>query len=220
VDMIGYLASGDVVDLDVISNTSSEWLRDRALSAGAIYVPGFAVVDGETPDGAGSDHISFWDQGYDAIMFFEDTDQYSPYIHTSADTIGLSYNHPNLAHQSVRVAVALIAELARPTDSVVGGGETPAATLISLDQNVPNPFNPRTMIRFTVPPPGAAASLRIYDVAGREVAVLVDNEIVVGSREAWWNGTNRNGKTVPSGVYFYRLTAGREALTRKLVLVR
>jgi hypothetical protein len=167
----------------------------------------------------GSDHMSFWDQGYSAIMLWEDSDQHSPYIHTLADTIGQSYNYPDLAEQSTRVVVALLADLAGPVGTAIGTDDVPAPS-ISLEQNVPNPFNPRTMIRFNVPAPGALASLRIYDVAGREVAVLVDGETVAGTRTVWWNGTSRGGRPVASGVYFYRLTAGRETLTRKLLLVR
>jgi len=218
VDMLGYLASGDDVDVDVISNTASQWLRDRAMTVAAIYVPETPAVNGYIPVG-GSDHMSFWDQGYPAIMLWEDSDQHSPYIHTLADTIGMSYNYPYLAKQSTRVVVALLADLAGPLGSAIGTDEVPAPS-ISLEQNIPNPFNPRTMIRFNVPAPGGAAALRIYDVAGREVAVLVDEETVVGTRTVWWNGTSRGGHPVASGVYFYRLTAGRQTLTRKLVLVR
>jgi hypothetical protein len=218
VDMLGYLASGDDVDVDLISNTASQWLRDRAMTAAVAYVPETPVVDGYIPVG-GSDHMSFWDQGYPAIMLWEDSDQHSPYIHTLADTIGQSYNHPHLAQQSTRVVVALLADLAGPVGTAIGADDVLAPS-ISLEQNVPNPFNPRTMIRFDVPAPGAPASLRIYDVTGREVAVLVDGETVAGTRTVWWNGTSRGGRPVASGVYFYRLTAGRETLTRKLLLVR
>jgi len=219
VDMIGYLAPGDVLDLDIVGNDPSMWLRDHAVSLAPLYVSGFPVVPGSEPSGAGSDNISFWNHGYHAIWLWEDLD-YTPYLHTPADSIGMSYNEPFLAHQSTRVAVAVVADLAGPYDPAIGTDDAPNAPLLSLEQNVPNPFNPRTMIRFTVSTPGALASLRIYDVAGREVSVLLDDEMVVGSREVWWNGTSRTGGNVPSGVYFYRLTAGQQTQTRKLVLIR
>ncbi len=114
VDMIGYLAGGDVLDLDIIDNASSQWIRDLAMSAGAEYVPELPLVDGSLPGGASSDHASFWANGYDAILFFEDTGDYSPYIHTTSDIVGLSYNSPVLAVRSVRVAAALMASLAQP----------------------------------------------------------------------------------------------------------
>jgi hypothetical protein len=219
VDMIGYVAPGDDLDLDIIKNAPSTWLRDRAVTVAGAYVPSLAVVDGSIPVGAGSDHLPFWDNGYNAIMFFEDTDESSPYIHTPEDSIGPSYNSPLLASQSIRVAVALLADLADPIATSIAD-RVPVPPPVSLEQNRPNPFNPRTMIRFTVPPPGDVASLTIYDVAGRTIAVLVDDEFVSGSRTAWWNGRSNNGTAVASGVYFYRLRAGGEILTRKLVLVR
>jgi hypothetical protein len=219
VDMLGYLASGDDLDVDVVNNTASQWLRDQAFAVASTYVPETPAVSGSLPTGAGSDHMSFWDHGFDAVMLWEDSDEFSPYIHTAGDTIGTSYNSSELARQSTRVVIALAADLAGPVDAATGTELIPPPA-ISLEQNVPNPFNPRTMIRFTVPAPGASASLRIYDVAGREVAVLVDDEIVAGTRTAWWNGTSRRGEPVASGVYFYRLTAGQQTLTRKLVLVR
>jgi hypothetical protein len=72
------------------------------------------VVDGSLPFGASSDHASFWAHGYDAILFFEDTGNYSPYIHTTDDVVGISYNSPALAERSVKVAAALLASLAQP----------------------------------------------------------------------------------------------------------
>lgn len=215
VDMLGYLAPGDVLDVDVVSNAASEWLRDWALSVAATYVPETPAVKGTLPSSASSDHVAFWDQGYPAIWLWEDSEQPSPYIHTLADTIGLSYNQPRLAEQSTRLAVALVADLAGP----VAARDAPAPTL-TLEQNVPNPFNPRTMIQFTVPAPGAVVSLSVYNVAGRRVTVLVDEERVSGTRTVWWDGRLGGGRPVASGVYFYRLTGGSQTLTRKLVLVR
>jgi hypothetical protein len=220
VDMIGYLEPGDDIDLDIVDNEASVWLFDRAITVAATYVPGFPVVDGSIPYGAGSDHSSFWDNGYEAIALFEDTEQYSPWIHTPADTVGLSYNCPPLAENSTKVALALLADLAGPSPIGTGVAERIIPASVTLEQNVPNPFNPRTRIRFTVTPPGGTASLTIFDVAGREVIGLLDEWILEGTRTVYWNGRNKNGEAVPSGVYFYRLTFGQTQLTRKMVLVR
>lgn len=114
VDMIGYLAGGDAMDLDIIDNSSSVWMRDLAMSVGTDYVPNLPVVDGSLPSGASSDHASFWAAGYDAILFFEDTGSYSPYIHTTNDVVGTSYNSPTLAERSVKVAAGLVATIAEP----------------------------------------------------------------------------------------------------------
>jgi hypothetical protein len=219
VDMIGYYSSGDDEDLDIVTNEPSAWLRDRAMSVASAYVPGVSVVDGSIPYGSFSDHIPFWDNGFNAIMLFEDTDDFSPWIHTPADTIGLSYNCSRLAKNSTRVAVALLADLAGPQPVVVGVKDRAPAS-IELEQNVPNPFNPRTMIRYHVAVPGEPVSLRVFDVTGREVITLVDRDAGVGTKAIWWDGRDDKGRAVASGVYFYRLTQGSTRVSRKMLLVR
>ncbi len=94
----------------------------------------------------------------------------------------------------------------------------PRAT-IALFQNRPNPFNPGTTIEYYLPVAGRVA-LEIYDPAGRVVARLVDAVQAKGSHEVEWNGRNGAGAMVGSGVYFYRLTAGKETLAKKLVLLK
>jgi flagellar hook assembly protein FlgD len=90
---------------------------------------------------------------------------------------------------------------------------------LTLSQNHPNPFNPATTISFTLPEK-ARVHLAIYDVAGRLVATLVDGSLDEGLHTAKWEGRNNNGSQVSSGVYFYRLVAGKEVLTKKMVLLR
>lgn len=89
----------------------------------------------------------------------------------------------------------------------------------ALLQNHPNPFNPATTIRYDVPPPGATVSLRVYDVRGRLVEVLREGFVGPGRHAATWDGTNRLGEHVGSGVYFYRLETPVSTHTRKMVLL-
>jgi hypothetical protein len=119
VDMIGYLAEGDTRDLDLITEPLAAGLRQVILEAGATYVPQLLVVDGHFPASAGSDHFSFLSHGIPAVSFFEDSDDYSPYIHTAFDTSGESYNDARLASWSTQVAVASLATLAVPVASPV-----------------------------------------------------------------------------------------------------
>jgi cyclomaltodextrinase len=93
-----------------------------------------------------------------------------------------------------------------------------------LEQNFPNPFNPTTVIRFQLARAGAA-SLKVYDILGREVVTLVEKELTAGTHDVTWNGRNAAGTDVGTGVYFYRLEAAGDngqhiVFTRKLVLVR
>jgi photosystem II stability/assembly factor-like uncharacterized protein len=87
-------------------------------------------------------------------------------------------------------------------------------TCFSLDQNYPNPFNPKTGVRFEVL--GASnVKLVVYDLLGREVAVLVNERKAPGSYEATFDGSG-----LASGVYIYRMTAGSFVQTRTMVLLK
>ena len=95
-----------------------------------------------------------------------------------------------------------------------------------LYQNYPNPFNPTTKIRFVIPPvPSGKSSfvnLKVYDVLGREVATLVNEEKPAGSYEVEFNARNLpDGKTgLSSGVYIYQVKAGEFVQAKKLILVK
>ena len=90
---------------------------------------------------------------------------------------------------------------------------------LALDQNCPNPFNPTTAITYTVPA-REHVSLEIYDARGARVAVLASGDEERGVRTVRWNGTDGRGRPAASGVYFCRLTAGKETISRKMVLMR
>jgi hypothetical protein len=81
----------------------------------------------------------------------------------------------------------------------------------------PNPFNPTTTLRYSLPE-DARVTLAIYDVMGREIARLVDAERSAGRYSVFWTGTDRENKSVPSGVYIYRLLAGRGTGSEAVVL--
>ncbi len=89
-----------------------------------------------------------------------------------------------------------------------------------LHQNVPNPFNPTTQIQFDLAQNGRVA-LRIYDVAGRLVRTLIDEDMAAGrGYKEVWNGLDDQNQRVASGIYFYRLDAAGEAFTRKMLIMK
>lgn len=90
---------------------------------------------------------------------------------------------------------------------------------MTLYQNYPNPFNPSTTITYALPRETAVA-LDIYDVSGRKVTCLVREKQSPGLREMRWDGYDMKGNPVGSGVYFCRLSAGEQTVTRKIVLLR
>ncbi len=94
----------------------------------------------------------------------------------------------------------------------------------SLEQNYPNPFNPSTTIRFSIRK-RAKVSVVLYDVTGREVSTLVNEDRGTGTYDAHWNGLSSTGVPVASGTYFYRLLAasddGSKTIeTKKMTLIR
>jgi photosystem II stability/assembly factor-like uncharacterized protein len=84
----------------------------------------------------------------------------------------------------------------------------------NLDQNYPNPFNPMTNVKFQMPN-SAFVGLRIYDILGRLVATLVNEYLKAGFYNVSWNASN-----YPSGVYYYKLTAGNYTETKKMILIK
>ncbi|UCG53331.1 MAG: Ig-like domain-containing protein [Candidatus Latescibacterota bacterium] len=90
---------------------------------------------------------------------------------------------------------------------------------LALFQNYPNPFNPNTTISFTLPAKQHVA-LTIYNVEGKRVTTLVDEVLSEGYQKFTWNSTNAKGNPVSSGVYFYKLHAGKRTLTKKMVLLK
>ena len=91
--------------------------------------------------------------------------------------------------------------------------------VFSLSQNYPNPFNSDTVIRFALPQSGEV-ELAVFNLAGQQVATLVQGQWEAGSYAVRWDGRDEGGKGLASGVYLYRLRAGKQVETRKLALVR
>ncbi len=88
-----------------------------------------------------------------------------------------------------------------------------------LFDNYPNPFNPSTSIRYSVPVQ-SRIRLRVFDLIGREVASLVDEQQAPGNYAVNWHGTDNAGVPLSTGVYFYRLESAGQQLTKKMILLK
>ena len=102
----------------------------------------------------------------------------------------------------------------RQTPNAVRENDGSVPTTFALSQNYPNPFNPLTTIRYSLPST-ANVKLAIYDLLGREIATLVNEEQSAGWKEVEWNAS-----AFSSGIYFYRLTAGNYVGVKKLMLLK
>jgi hypothetical protein len=98
-----------------------------------------------------------------------------------------------------------------------GVPDTPAYT--RLDGNFPNPFNPKTAIRFSLAA-NEHVNLSVYDISGRLVKELVNSSMISGDHEIIWDGKNNSGNKAASGVYFYKLNAGDFSGTDKMVMLK
>jgi hypothetical protein len=90
---------------------------------------------------------------------------------------------------------------------------------IFVSQNFPNPFNPNTSISLYLPE-RTKLQLEIFDVTGRFVKRIASGVYASGPHRVSWNGTDAKGNAVSSGVYIYRLTAGKRAISKKMILLR
>ncbi|MFZ0390810.1 MAG: M28 family peptidase [Calditrichia bacterium] len=133
-DMIAYVAPGDSIDVDIVKNNNSMDLYYSFLQASQTYVPTLSIVNGALPFGASSDHASFWNNGFPAIFPFEDSDQYSPYIHTSNDKINVSANNQTLARLGSQSVTATLLSLAGLAQARISGHIVSAETLEPVPQ--------------------------------------------------------------------------------------
>jgi hypothetical protein len=98
----------------------------------------------------------------------------------------------------------------------------PLPATLTLSQNFPNPFNPSTIIAFSIPQSlsHSHAEVAIYNALGQLVKTIFSNNLPAGNYTARWDGTDARGTSVASGVYFCRITAGGMVATRKMILVK
>ena len=89
----------------------------------------------------------------------------------------------------------------------------------SISQNYPNPFNLSTTIRYTLPA-RSQVTISIYNVMGQKVNTIIDETKSAGSHTVYWDGTDKAGKVVSSGVYFYRLQAGDFIESKRMMLIK
>lgn len=112
------------------------------------------------------------------------------------------------------------------TTGIGGDSQVGVPKSVALGQNFPNPFNPVTTITFSVPAAASGdvqskVSIAVYDSRGRKVTDLIKGTLPPGNHSVVWDGRTERGEIAPSGVYFYALRVGGEALPpRKMLLAR
>jgi len=145
------------------------------------------------------------DRHHQDIRFLETNPFVLPVMVKATNTIYLGTSFIELPLQTSSIIFA------NETDGNLKNGNDPV-----LEQNFPNPFNPSTTLRFTIPANySGLVTLKIYDMSGREVKSLVNQNLNGGTYEYNWNASN-----LSSGVYFYQLTAGTFKEIKKMILLK
>ncbi|MFT5314411.1 MAG: hypothetical protein ACI9UK_000231 [Candidatus Krumholzibacteriia bacterium] len=92
-------------------------------------------------------------------------------------------------------------------------------TVFHVEQNYPNPFNPKTTISFSLSKPGHT-QVHVFDVAGRHVRTLLDEDLVANAHQVSWTGDDDQGRSVSAGVYFYLVTSGENRSVGRMALIK
>jgi len=144
------------------------------------------------------------------------------YDYFTGDSINVSNTTENITLQPGEFRIYTSVKLPTPEPYLVNDVEKTDDVVVTdflLEQNYPNPFNPTTNIEFRIANSGFV-SIKVYDILGREVKDLVNEELSDGIYKIDWNGDNEFGEKVSSGIYFYRLETGSFVNSRKMILMK
>jgi len=221
-DMICYNTVTDYIE--VISDVNSLWLADTVLSNATLYVPELLTNDHPLPDVPYSDHDSYQQYGYPAILLMENDRPWSddlpnytrnPYYHKEVDTIG-----------TLRISqLEKVTKLGLASVAALGDREVITAIQQDISNNFeknetkvsifPNPFNSETNINFHLHK-ASTISINIYNLLGQQVANLVsDRYYREGVHTATFDGAN-----LPSGTYFCQIAGDSFNEIIKIILMK
>ncbi len=218
IDMIGY--NNNHLYQAIVSNSASQWIGERFIDANELFEIDLLMNAPPFPNATYSDHDSFWNEGYHAVLMIENAPPWNsnqfytanPYYHTSYDTIGTVNMElvKKVTELNLALSAAVTGRLTTSTDET----DTAIPAEYVLMQNYPNPFNPSTVIRYSIPGEGKV-QLKVYDMLGKEISQLVNKVQSAGNYEVRFDADG-----LSTGVYFYQLITGDFVETRKMMLVQ
>lgn len=213
IDMSGYVAPGNEIHTHVIAPSSAQPLLNYYTEICSVYLPDFPVSPGWL-SGGNSDHASFNNHGYMGIFPFEDSQDYSPYIHTAADTIGLSVNNIEQSKTYTQAILACVADMAE----IISGVD-----VVEYDYfdgaNItifPNPFNTETTISISLLE-DMVVSVDVYSLQGKKITELHPNINSQGSLQFIWDGKNSAREPIPAGIYLVRVSTPNGVFDQKVI---
>jgi hypothetical protein len=224
-DMIAFRGTDPAPpDAWIFINEESSFLADTFVDAVGLYLPGLLepVIGGAHI--TASDHASFWNRGYPAILLIESRlfgGEFCPWYHTCQDLIANYVADIDFPVQYTRAIIASAGIIARDYPPQTASplheelGQTP------LRAPYPSPMREQTTISFVLPSE-QSVRLDLYDVRGHRVRTLVHGSRAEGAHQVRWTGRDDSGNRVAGGVYFarLRLPEAGTVFTRKLTLIR
>ena len=215
-DMIAWDSNNDkVAEIHTNNLSASLAIKNKMIYVNSTYNIG-VTLNVINPGTNASDHSSFWQKGYGAVLLIENYsgNDFNQFYHTTNDLIQY-FNKPYYV-MLTKLSLGTLAEF-------VGVGLTSnqdplVVSNYKLEQNYPNPFNPSTVISYQLPV-SSNVTLKVFDVLGNEIATLINEEKPAGSYEVEFSPES-GIKHPASGVYFYQFRAGTFVQTRKMILIK
>lgn len=211
-DMIAWDSNDDMVmDIHTSSISNSLELSDTVRFVNTTYNIGLTPVV-KNPGTPASDHASFWENNYSAILLIESFSDFNLYYHKTSDLLSAFNN--TFFHKMSKLAMGTLGVLVgvfKQTDVVSSDAMIPAYT---LKQNYPNPFNPTTTLSYELQSV-EFVTLEVFDMLGRRIITLVEEKQPAGQHAVLWNATGQ-----ASGIYLYRLKAGEFIESKLMALIK
>jgi photosystem II stability/assembly factor-like uncharacterized protein len=213
-DMVGYQPVSKTWPVSLSTSRSFQWLGTLAKTMAETYTSLTPHTSTAPPNN--TDSYSFHQLGFPTLSIDESAG--NPYYHSQEDL----YATLNIPYETeiVKMALATTASINGMTSSPVEEGHVFAGPYLPvLHGSYPNPFNARVRIGYYLPR-SADVNLYIYNNLGRQVAVLVHEMQTPGEKSIQWDGRDRYGRDVGSGLYFYQLKIDGQKWFDKIALIR
>ncbi len=197
-----------------------------------------------TPQVTGASQLKFWartyvaDYGLERFKVGVSTTGTAPanftiisganYVSAPVEWTEYTYDLSSYGNTPIRVGIQCLSNDAFIffVDDVLitgngGSSEDPIVPVIAteLKSNYPNPFNPETNIAFSMKEAGAV-TLEVYNVKGQLVRTLINDVKAAGNHTVVWNGKDNNGRSVSSGIYYYKMNTGKYSSTKKMIMMK
>ena len=224
-DMIGYNSTGHHY-FNIAADTRSRILGRGLLNFNQTYQIGLEANAETFPAATYSDHDQFWLYRFKAVLLIENAPPWqnnspfytaNPFYHRQTDTA----DQVNYA-QVTKLAKLILGTVACQTEVITGISDDGLESFpksFALLPNFPNPFNPDTNIRYQLQF-GGDVELSLYNVQGQKMRILVKSHQSPGEYSVQWDGRDRDGKAVSSGLYLMSLQFEGQRQTRKALLLK